>query len=65
MKRTKGFVTGVIVTALALAGAAHFGFVKIDITITDKGAALLEDGQALVDDAATAAGELYNEHVGE
>jgi len=61
VKRTKSFVVGVLVTAAALAGAAHFGLVKIDITITDKGAALIEDGQQLVQEAQTEAVNLYNE----
>jgi len=63
MKRIKGFLMGVVVTALALAGAAHFGFVKIDITVTDKGQAVLNQAEQVLDSAQQQATDLYSEHV--
>ena len=64
LKKSKGFLMGVVFTILAMAGAAQLGLVKIDITITEKGAAAIQDGKAILDSAQDGAVGLYNEVVG-
>jgi hypothetical protein len=54
-KKSKGFLLGVIFTILAMAGAAQLGWVKIDITITEKGAAMIQSGKAALNTAQTEA----------
>lgn len=65
LKKSKGFLLGVIFTVLAMAGAAQLGWVKIDITITEKGAALIEDGKAALNSAQDGAVGLYHELSGD
>ena len=59
-KKSKGFLLGVIFTILAMAGAAQLGWVKIDITITEKGAAMIQSGKAALTTAQTEAAGLLN-----
>jgi hypothetical protein len=54
-KKSKGFLVGVLFTILAMAGAAQLGWVKIDITITEKGAAVIQSGKAALNTVQTEA----------
>lgn len=65
MKRTRVFLLGVIVTILAMIGAAQLGWVKIDITITEKGSAVIQDGKDALNSVHTGAVGLYRELSGD
>lgn len=51
-KRSKGFVFGILATVAVILAAVNFGFVKIDLTVTEKGQAALDQGSALINTAA-------------
>ena len=55
-KRIKGFVLGILATAAVIFAAVHFGFVKIDLTVTEKGQAAIDQGSALIDTAVDTTG---------
>jgi hypothetical protein len=59
-KKSKGFLVGVLFTILAMAGAAQLGWVKIDITITEKGAAVIQSGKAALNSAQNEAAGLLS-----
>lgn len=60
-KRSKSFVLGIIATALVIFAAVHFGFVKIDLTVTEKGQLAIDQGSALIDTAVEETTGLFNE----
>ncbi|MFQ5412626.1 MAG: hypothetical protein ACE5EC_10015 [Phycisphaerae bacterium] len=61
LKRSKGFVFGIITTVAVIFAAVHFGFVKIDLTVTEKGQAALDQGSTLIDTAVDETTGLFNE----
>ena len=50
MKRTKGFVFGIVTAVAMVYAATQFGFVKIDFTVTEKGQAAIDQTSALITD---------------
>ncbi len=60
-KRSKGFVFGILTTVAVIFAAVHFGFVKIDLTVTEKGQSAIDQGSALIDTAVDEAEGLFDE----
>jgi len=61
LKRSKGFVLGILTTAAVVFAAIHFGFVKVDLTVTEKGQAAINQGSALIDTAVEGTTGLFSE----
>lgn len=59
LKRSKGFVFGIASAALLVFAAVHFGFVKIDLTITEKGQTAIDQGSALIDTATDGVSDIF------
>ncbi len=60
-KRIKGFVLGILTTVAVIFAAVQFGFVKIDLTVTEKGQAAIDQGSALIDTVTDEAEGFFSE----
>lgn len=58
-KRSKGFVFGILTTVAVIFAAVQFGFVKVDLTVTEKGQAAIDQGSALIDTVTDEATGLF------
>ncbi len=61
LKRSKGFVFGILTTVAVVFAAIHFGFVKVDLTVTEKGQTAIDRGSALIDTAVEGTTGLFGD----
>lgn len=60
-KRSKGFVFGILTTIAVIFASVQFGFVKVDLTVTEKGQAAIDQGSALIDTTVESVSGVFDE----
>jgi len=61
LKSKKSFLAGIVMTIAVVFAAVQFGFVKVDLTVTEKGQAAIDQGSALIDTAVDGTTGLFSE----
>jgi len=61
LKSKKSFLAGIIMTIAVVFAAVQFGFVKVDLTVTEKGQAAIDQGSAMIDTAVEETTGLFSE----